>query len=238
MINTSLLIFWSSASNNNITSTSSIKNLPNLSWGIAWGTESKPICTSDDHQVIPQICSDGAGGAIIVWADSRGATYDIYAQRINSNGDVQWTSNGRAICAESDFQYSPQICSDDAGGAIIVWEDDRGTVDMDIYAQRVNSAGSIQWTLDGIEICGAIDDQNYPQIITDGSNGAIITWQDQRGTSNDIYAQRVNSAGSIQWTLDGSAICTKAATQKEPQVCSDGAGGAIITWADWRSLSH
>ncbi|MCK4281029.1 MAG: hypothetical protein KAX10_02855, partial [Candidatus Lokiarchaeota archaeon] len=148
MINTSLLIFWSSASNNNITSTSSIKNLPNLSWGIAWGTESKPICTSDDHQVIPQICSDGAGGAIIVWADSRGATYDIYAQRINSNGDVQWTSNGRAICAESNFQYSPQICSDNAGGAIIVWDDYRGA-NLDIYAQRVNSVGDTQWTSNG-----------------------------------------------------------------------------------------
>ncbi len=109
---------------------------------------------------------------------------------------------------------------------------------MDIYAQQVNSAGSIQWTLDGIEICAAIDNQNYPQIITDGSNGAIITWQDHRGTSGDIFAQRVNSVGSIQWDINGSAICTMAGFQKEPQACSDGAGGAIITWPDYRSLSH
>lgn len=60
--------------------------MPNLSWGIPWGNESKPICTSDGHQDIPQICSDGAGGAIITWADYRTLSHwDVYAQRIKND---------------------------------------------------------------------------------------------------------------------------------------------------------
>ena len=194
MINTSLLIFWSSASNNNITSTSSIKNLPNLSWGIAWGTESKPICTSDDHQVIPQICSDGAGGAIITWGDTRSDNDDIYVQRINSIGDAQWTANGTAICTDGDDQSDPQICSDGVEGAIITWWDLRsGGENADIYVQRINSAGDVQWTPNGTAICTADDNQENPQICSDGVGGAIITWRDYRSGTSDIYAQYIKN---------------------------------------------
>ncbi|MCK4238870.1 MAG: hypothetical protein KAX33_07100, partial [Candidatus Lokiarchaeota archaeon] len=203
-----------------------------------WSTNGTVISAEAQHQRDLQICSDGAGGAIITWEDERGADLDIYVQRVNSIGGTEWTTNGVGICIASSNQRDPQICSDGAGGAIITWEDERGTVDIDVYAQRINSAGNIEWTNNGISISTESGNQFDPQIITDGSNGAIITWQDHRGTSNDIYAQRVNSAGSIQWTLDGIEICTKAANQKQPQACSDGAGGAIITWADWRSLSH
>jgi len=35
-----------------------------------------------------QIVSDGHGGGIIVWTDYRNGDYDIYAQRIDANGDT------------------------------------------------------------------------------------------------------------------------------------------------------
>jgi hypothetical protein len=235
MINTSVLIFWESASNNNITSTSSLKNLPDLSWGIAWGNESKPICISDGTQDFPQICSDGAGGAIIAWADSRGANYDIYAQRINSNGDIQWSTNGRTICTASNIQYSPQICSDDAGGAIIVWDDWRGA-DLDIYAQRVNSVGDTQWISNGEAISTASQAQYDPKICSNGTGGAIIAWEDERGgvAASDIYAQLIYSKGDVQWANNGTIISAESQHQQDLQICSDGAGGAIITWEDER----
>jgi hypothetical protein len=36
-----------------------------------------------------------------------------------------------------------------------------------------------------------------PTIVSDGSSGAIITWQDKRSGNYDIYAQRVFSDGSL-----------------------------------------
>ena len=38
-----------------------------------------------------------------------------------------------------------------------------------------------------------------------------------------------------QWVEDGVAICTAPGHQYDSQITSDGAGGAIITWEDWRS---
>ena len=77
-------------------------------------------------QLEPQICSDGAGGAIITWEDYRNyADSDIYAQRVDTNGAKKWASQGIPICTEYDEQYRPQICSDENGGAIITWIDFR-----------------------------------------------------------------------------------------------------------------
>lgn len=48
-----------------------------------------------------------------------------------------------------------------------------------------------------------------------------------------IYAQRVNSSGGVEWVENGVEICTYPQHSIPlifPQLCSDGDGGAIITW--------
>ncbi|MDI6808208.1 MAG: hypothetical protein QME66_04385 [Candidatus Eisenbacteria bacterium] len=78
-----------------------------------------PICTASGGQTDPKIIGDGAGGAIITWYDNRSGSYDIYAQRINASGIVQWTANGVVICTAATYQFNPTIASDGSGGAII-----------------------------------------------------------------------------------------------------------------------
>lgn len=47
----------------------------------------------------PVICIDGDGGAFFVWGDRRnGENYQIYAQRVNADGNIQWGENGIVIC--------------------------------------------------------------------------------------------------------------------------------------------
>jgi hypothetical protein len=196
-----------------------------------------PLCIAANGQFNPTITSDGVGGVIVTWFDTRSGTADIYAQRVNAAGAPQWTANGVALCTAASYQYNPQIVSDGSGGAIVTWYDYRdGSGTADIYAQRVNAAGTPQWTADGVALCTATYDQYNPTIVSDGSGGAIVTWQDIRsGTSFDTYAQRVNAAGAPQWTAGGVALCTAANHQYTPAVVSDGAGGAIVAWQDGRS---
>ena len=111
-----------------------------------WSTNpavNNAICTATGDQQNPQVISDGAGGAIITWWDVRSGIADIYAQRVNASGVVQWTANGVAICTATNEQYYPQLVSDGAGGAIITWHDRRSGSNWDIYAQNVCSFGSI-----------------------------------------------------------------------------------------------
>jgi hypothetical protein len=207
----------------------------NASGVVQWTPDGVAICTASSIQSYPTIVSDGSAGAIITWQDNRSGNYDIYARRIDATGAVQWTADGVAISTTANDQTSPTIVSDGAGGAIITWTDFRSGTNYDIYAQRINGAGAVQWTANGNVISTAAGNQTSPTIVSNGASGAIITWVDLRNGNNDIYAQRINADSTVQWTADGVAICIAAGYQYTPTLVSDGAGGAIITWYDLRS---
>src|SRR5678816_42747 len=204
-----------------------------------WAQTGTIVSAVQNDQRYISVCSDGAGGAIVAWEDLRVDTgSDLYMQRISAAGVPQWTANGVAICTLTGAQWQPRLISDGAGGAVVTWMDGRGGP-LDIYAQRVNASGATLWTANGVVVCNAVQDQQWPSIVSDGGTGAIITWYDGRGPTPpngyDIYAQKLNSSGVPQWTANGVAVCTAAQDQTYPQIASNGSGGAIITWQDYRA---
>jgi hypothetical protein len=212
----------------------------NSEGNVQWTAGGTAICTEANNQNSPYITSDGTGGAVITWVDTRSGSGDIYARRIDGTGTPQWTADGVPICTAGNLQQYPQIISDGTGGAVITWQDDnRGGNGLDIYAQRIDSEGNTRWTPNGTVICTAPYQQEYPQITPDGSGGAVITWQDYRSGNNyDIYAQHIDSEGNTRWTPGGEAVCTAASHQQYPQITGDGSGGAVITWQDYRSGNY
>ncbi len=194
-----------------------------------------PICTAMGVQNQPQICSDDAEGAIVVWLEYRFYPPRIYAQRIDELGRAKWAVNGIEIGASDYSVNRPRIVADGSGGAIFVWEDYYNFEVYDLYAQRVDSLGNLLWGGSGVAVCTAANDQYWSVICSDGSGGCIIAWTDKRTSSNsDIYAQRVNAAGSPVWTADGIAVCTADSIQEEVQIVADGSGGAVLVWCDDR----
>src|SRR5206468_784870 len=150
-------------------------------------------------------------------------------------------ADGRAVCTAPNDQLRPVSCADGSGGAIIAWVDSRGgPYTFDIYAQRVNKAGTPMWAAGGVPLCTATGNQQLPVIASDGAGGAVIAWADYRHLSGDslidIYGQRVNASGQVQWAPDGVPICTALEDQSDPVAASDGAGGAIIAWNDNRNF--
>lgn len=201
------------------------------------------VCNFSGSQTNVQLIADGTGGAIAVWEDTRNASTDIYAQRISSTGAIMWATDGVPLCTAAFNQLTPKIVTDGAGGAVIAWIDDRngaGAGNYDIYAQRINSSGTVLWGADGLPVCTATGIQNNQQLLADNS-GAMIVWSDGRvGSANaDIYAQRLNQSGTPLWTTDGIAVCTASSLQNMPQIISDGgAGSAIVSWEDWRNFGQ
>lgn len=144
-----------------------------------------------------------------------------------------WAVNGAPVCRVSGIQEDIRACPTTMGASIITWTDKRAPAN--IYAQMLDDMGVRQWDTLGVMICGAVDIQNDPCIVSDDEGGAIIAWVDSRGTSMDIYAQRVNASGTVLWTADGVAVCNVYGNQFYPHIVTDGAGGAIIIWQDGRS---
>lgn len=207
-----------------------------------WPVDGRAVCTAVNPQLNPKIVSDGAGGAVVSWDDGRnGIDYDIYAQHIQASGAVDpgWPVDGLALCTAVGDQEGQSVVSDGMGGAIVAWIDERVLISSDIYAQHVLPSGVVDpiWPTDGAAVCTAGGFQRYPEIISDGAAGAIICWADYRGPeAPDTYAQHILANGTPDpaWPVDGVAVCTAVDTQLFPQLVSDGAGGAILTWYDWR----
>lgn len=181
-----------------------------------------------------RIVEDSYGGVIITWQDSRRGDSDIYAQRINAQGNPVWTANGVAVTNISGTQSWPELVSDGAGGAYLTWRDQR-TAPSDSYIQWLNAAGNPKWKTNGVNVSGARNHQYYPQITVDGMGGVIVTWMDDRSHSAyyhwAIYAQRFNSSGNPMWHRDGVLVMGKnGEAYINPQIISDGLGGAIIKW--------
>ena len=202
-----------------------------------WTANGKAVTIAGNDQINPQLVSDVNGGAIITWQDSRnGTNWDIYAQRIDSTGTAKWTANGKAVTIAGNDQINPQLVSDVNGGAIITWQDSRNGTNWDIYAQRIDSTGTAQWTANGKAVTIAGNDQVNPHLVSDGSGGAIITWNDKRsGTNLNIYAQNIDSTGNAKWLTNGVTITGAVNDQSNTQIVSDDSGGAIIVWEDYRS---
>jgi len=220
-----------------------------------WAAGGVAICTATYDQQFPAVVPDGSGGAIVVWQDGRLGDdgLEIYAQRVRANGTTVWQADGVPVCThlagltDPPTAFSHVVTSGGSGGAIVAWRDTRTDPvigNTEIYAQRLDSNGAPLWTLDGVKLLG-FGAQKWatrnPVIVPDGSAGAVVLWQDARNaqaSANDLYAQRVTAAGTVQWAVNGVVVCNAASDQGYPGIVSLGGSAVVVVWEDRRSGNY
>ena len=187
------------------------------------------------------IVPDESGGCYLVWEDFRAGTgagpTDVYGQHVTSAGTVAWAANGMAIASGPEWQRPGSACSDGSGGVIVAWHDGRNG-DYDIYAQRLDASGASLWPAGGLRVYtdadGNAQDQTWPSIVADGLGGVFLAWSDDRnaGLNNgsDIFAQRIDSFGLVQWGADGVAVAASTNSETSAKIVLDGTGGAFVGW--------
>jgi hypothetical protein len=201
-----------------------------------WTADGVVVATAADNQLAPLLIGDGTGGAIVAWEDRRsGTNYDIYAQRLNTDGIPQWAADGIAVVDDTLDQFSPKLARDATDGVIVIWEDFRNGADYDLYAQRVAGDGNVQWAVNGIPVSTATDNQISPSLSGDGIGGVIVAWHDHRAGNADIYAQRLNADGSIAWGLDGVSVSAATNNQTSPRTVNVGEDNVVVVWEDYRN---
>jgi hypothetical protein len=202
-----------------------------------WLEYGTPVCIAPNDQLQPAVVPDETGGVVVAWTDWRTGALNICAQRMSADGDTLWPANGIALCDTANNKDYAEMVPDGTGGAIIVWTDQRDpATEHDIYAQRVDGSGTRLWSGDGVAVCDTLDEQRYPDIASDGVGGAIIVWQDRRGTYLNIYAQRIDGSGTALWERNGIGIDTTDYNSISPEIVYDGAGGAIFTWEGYGGI--
>jgi hypothetical protein len=202
--------------------------------GITLGSETRgsPANTGGP----PSLLSDGAGGAFVVWNDTRTPGAGVYIQYVTQSGTLMWNDPALAVITRAGGQSSARITSDDAGGMYIVWKDSRAG-NADIYAQHLSGIGTLLWQADGIPVCTAGGNQVLPFIADDRIGGAYVGWQDFRtDSSGDAYLQHLVTTGTDPlWPHDGLALApSQSSGASQPFIIPDSQGGALCSWTDSR----
>ncbi|MDX2472743.1 MAG: T9SS type A sorting domain-containing protein, partial [Candidatus Krumholzibacteria bacterium] len=189
---------------------------------------------------------DGEGGVFVVFQDARASTgigignqiKDIYAQRIDGDGNQLWGIAGALVCAATGHQTKPTAVPDGFGGLLIAWTDYRvDNVYADIYAQRFDANGVRQWSADGVPVGVRAGSDEHPSLVADGTGGVYVAWEEYGlgFTERDIYAQRLSPAGAPQWAINGIPVANVFGRfETNMAAISDGNGGVIVGWSDDR----
>jgi len=186
-----------------------------------FGMDNPVIVPSASDQFTPRVAVIGVN-YLVVWADDRNGTQDIFGARVTSSG-VIGDPTGIAISTAAGDQLSPAVAAD-ANNYVVAWEDHRNqnVSGADIYAARVTTNGVVA-DASGIPISTAANDQVTPSLAFNGTN-YLVVWSDSRilgSGGSDIYATRLTTNGVV---LDVNGIALSAATAFEtsPAVASSG----------------
>jgi hypothetical protein len=189
----------------------------------SWPVNGRALCTAPGDQIGPRLASDGAGGALVAWTDSRSGGRDVYGAHVTADGSLDPASgaNGAALCVATGDQSLTGFVSDGAGTGYACWQDARaGTTNFDVYAQRLLGSGlpDPTWPANGRAACTAGGNQVSPRVVLDQQGGALLAWVDFRSGTTDIYAQRVgrNSVLAAGGTLPTDAGSWFAAPYPSP----------------------
>ena len=135
----------------------------------------------------------------------------------------------------ANSQITTAAVSDAAGGAIIAWVDNRTGV-PGIYAHRLRSTDRTDpaWSANGVAISTEATDGFA--LVSDGAGGAIVLYIVT--PSFQIRAKHLLASGSLDatWPATGVVLVSAADERYGMRAISDGAGGAFVTWVDFRDF--
>ena len=191
-----------------------------------------------NRQEDPVVINTQDTSVVIAWVDFRNEEAgDVYCQKLDSAGELLWDATGVPLCLSEDVQITLNIVNDTEGGAYILWYDHRNPGGVDIYGTHILVNGSIAtgWDSNGNPLAAESGDQNQHTFWADGSGGAILVWHDTREATNpNIYAQRILSDGTLDWSAGGVVVSDASNSQEKPKISPDATGNFIITWLDKR----
>ncbi len=131
------------------------------------------------------IVPDDRGGFIIVWEDGHNGSLDVFAQRLDSLGNVLWPATGVVLSDEPHGQYDAHLIPDGEGGVIAAWTDNRSSYARYVFSQRVNSSGVALWGEGGVTpVLISIE-----QTRSDG-RGATIVWRIAPNVATEAWVER------------------------------------------------
>ena len=148
---------------------------------------------------------------LVVWEDRRPGTNeaDIYGQFVSSSG-IPLRDNV-VIAAAADNQLDPAVAYNATDHTyLVIWEDNRGGVDYDVYGQFIEASGALSGT--NFALNTHTGHQLEPDVIYDPStNHYLAVWDDTE--ADQIEGQLLDPSG-VLLAPEGFAIASDGSTPR------------------------
>lgn len=180
-----------------------------------------------------QIAADGIGGAIITWVDNRlapgTAVFDLYVQRVDSNGVSLWASGGILLdTGPIDYFDVPRVVGDGQGGALVAWLRGAGGSRVG-RAQRIDALGTELGAPGGVVTFPVGVETTQQDLVADDAGNAFLCGS--RAYSDfDVEVLRFDLTGSNpNWVAAGSTFASASTTDETMgHLVPDGQGGVYL----------
>jgi hypothetical protein len=188
---------------------------------------------------------DGSG-LICFWSQI-GNNADIYAQKLDWDGNKQWNTNGIIISDEQNDQTNFSFAFNETNTkSLIVWEDFRNGQNFEIFGQVLNvENGALSG--DHIQFTSVVNDSlhNYMPVVENVvANEFMVIWEDGRGYINedpllingvDLYGSGYKIGQGMTTDLNGIPICVAYHKQQNVNITHHSGQEFFLDWVDYRS---
>ena len=170
------------------------------------------------------------GENVMVWQDSGGKSYEIYAQIFDDTGYPK-SSTFRVNKFQPLDQKHPAIAMDELGNFVIVYQSyKQDGSEAGIFGQRYSYDGKLVNKVFLINTF-IIDNQWDPAVAMNADGKFVVAWvsENQDKTPRSVYAQRFDESGK---KVGGEfrVNTANAGSQDSPAVAIDSAGNFMIVW--------
>ncbi|USN53706.1 MAG: hypothetical protein H6760_00865 [Candidatus Nomurabacteria bacterium] len=149
--------------------------------------------------------SDGIGGAYVGWTSNViGVGYNNVIARVGSSGNLQWVRANNDAVGVSEVNWGQYLASDTSGNALITYFKGSSVCAMKLsratgVSQWSSSANCTVGARSAREIYHSSSNAIVRGMISDQQGGMIVLHRD--GAGSILHATRVNSTGTVLWTV-------------------------------------
>jgi hypothetical protein len=191
----------------------------------------------------PPLLSDGAGGAIVSWLDSRTGVNQCWVQRLNAAGTLAYAAGGASAgmtAGQLRFSGTTPIVGPQNEVYVFWSETSSSQGSRAIYGQRLNADGSRAWGDAGIALTPfdtEIEEFIRSAPVECGAAGAIVTWKDtQPATINStVQAIRVDGDGDVVWTTSPLIVSSVLSSKGRFPIATLPDSSSVLLWSDNRT---
>lgn len=140
------------------------------------------------------------GDAYVAWVESNSgqSQWGLYAQKISDEGVRAWGENGVELLGLSGVQGSFTATLARAGGGVDVF----GFANCcgnagNVHGFALDADGAALWPGQPVAVCSVTSSKARISAARGADGASLIAWSDNRADSNNVYAQRVNTDGTL-----------------------------------------